>query len=289
MTETQKITLEEIKPKLLENIKGLTFDEQKQVFRHGRRSYRVTSLVETGNELDINFEPVCKTVQLTCMNVMFRADKLVYDGFNDYITYKDFKKQARMAKAEREGVPYVEPKPRVVLTPEEKEERRLNREALKEAKAEERKARRREFAKEYYKRVLKEKRAKARSTEPVKSICERCGKEVLSQRPRKYCDECRTQLRAEYNKEYVKTHKDTEAYKAGRKKVAERIAERMKTDEAYKEKRMGYGVTYRKKVDYNAWQMERYYKSRGGNVDEQMAEYYKRREQRNKDNTANGD
>lgn len=172
VTETQDIS--KVLPLLLFHVKGLKYDEEKDVFRFNRKQYKVVSTVQVDNEIEVNFEAVArKAVDTGFVSVTFRNDNPVYDGFNDIIFNRK---------------PPVQPKPE---------------KAPKKTK--------KEYQKEYYETVTKAKRAeKAKKLvgEPREYTCKACGKKFKSAiRTYFCCDECREENKIRSRKKYYEKYK----------------------------------------------------------------------------------
>ena len=200
VTETQDIS--KVLPLLLFHVKGLKYDEEKDVFRFNRKQYKVVSTVQVDNEIEVNFEAVArKAVDTGFVSVTFRNDNPVYDGFNDIIFNRK---------------PPVQPKPE---------------QAPKKTK--------KEYQKEYYETVTKAKRAeKAKKLvgETREYTCKACGKKFKSAiRTYFCCDDCREENKIRSRKKYYEKYKNTDRYKELRKQIEARRKERRNNDKEYRE------------------------------------------------------
>lgn len=201
--------------RLLNHVKGLKYQAGKNVFTFERRQYKVLSVVEVGDETEVNFQAVSKEVVKKFTSVSFKSGKPFYDGFNDRTWKFDLEKTTE------------EPK-KVVRT----------RKTPEEIKAHEK-----QYQKEYYERVTKEKRRKYREENPIQPkeydlVCSMCGKHFPSPTPQnKYCSiECRKKSVYEHNKQSVERRKNTEAFKEARKRSYENRKKRLATDAEYRQR-----------------------------------------------------
>lgn len=217
---------------LTESIKGLKYIEGKGVFTFDRRQYKVVSIAEVGDELEVNFEAVAKSVAKKFSSVSYYKQKLVYDGFNDIAVRKC------LPEPKIKGTGKGKPLATTELTPKQY------------------------YQQQYYLNHTKAKRAKLRM-EKVKDptlyecTCAICGNTFEStSRLSKYCsDPCKEEGKKRANaKNYqkFKKSKSTEEmkkfYASHKKRLDERMANDPEFAEKMKAKRKEYYAKYKERM-----------------------------------------